>query len=593
MESVKIKFPEEMATGTPNLDISLRFGSDVPGCHSSDEERETSGSDNSLVLNINAGILQIGRNNILNFRSVDSPTPSENPSKIESGDEGSPVLREHWKPRGLLRVGRSRLGFPDCEHDHLVQLLVCKNQHTRETIDIAGHYDVTVAVSYDGEGGSSLQLPDYQCKRIKSKTKSGTDASSMIGVIGYLFRFHEPLHKYKIKFGLEAIPPKLRRERKRSLKEDTACETICQISVTLETGPMMSSKSHKTKKKAKESTVFPLFALSPPSLSKESTVVYKRFWWVFSQLRSYRANAKWGDFEKLASDLLLKFTDADTQIAIKLEQSLKADYQNQPDRALELIDEAFNFVCEAKNPQLMAARGYIHQAQILRRQGRLGKAENCVSQAGQNIAACQTSLDTSFIALERARMLMALIRRNPHRSLKQVNEARSVLEKCIDVCLHLETEKSNLFMIKEFFVLALLLMTILLLDFDSDAGRKRTVNKEFIAKAEWCLDTLRSKYLSEMTLVDRSYFYMGISDLEYRRGNYAEAEELACLAKDKAVELGLNWEASKAQERLDFMRVITRVHTIDIGPLQSESEGEKADISSSGAESDWLAAIFS
>ena len=97
----------------------------------------------------------------------------------------------------------------------------------------------------------------------------------------------------------------------------------------------MSSKSGKTKKKAKESTVSPLFALSPPSLSKESTVVYKRSWWVVSQLRPYRANAKWEDFEKLASDLLLKFTDADTQIAIKLEQSMTAFYQNQPDRALD------------------------------------------------------------------------------------------------------------------------------------------------------------------------------------------------------------------------------------------------------------------
>ena len=81
-----------MATGTPNLHISPRFGSDVPGCHSSDEERETSGSDNSLVLNVNAGILQIGRNNILNFRSVDyDPNPSRNPSKVESGDECRPV----------------------------------------------------------------------------------------------------------------------------------------------------------------------------------------------------------------------------------------------------------------------------------------------------------------------------------------------------------------------------------------------------------------------------------------------------------------------------------------------------------------------
>ena len=256
--------------------------------------------------------------------------------------------------------------FPDCDNDHLVQLLVCKNQHTREILDIAGHYDVTVAVSYDGESASSLKLPDYQCKRIKSKTKSHTNAS-MIGVVGYLFRFHEPDTRYKIRFSLNAMPPK-RGEEKKRLEEHTACETICQISVTLETGPMISSKTGKAKKMAKESTVSPLFALSPPSISKESAVLYKRSWWVTNQLRPYRASAKWEDFDKHGSDLLLKFTDTDTHKAIKLEQSMNAHYQNQPDRALQLIDETFNFMSEANNPQLLAGKGYVYRAEILRTQ---------------------------------------------------------------------------------------------------------------------------------------------------------------------------------------------------------------------------------
>ena len=192
-----------MATGSTNFEISPCFKTDVPGCQPSEEERETSGTDNSIFFfNINAGILQIGRDNILNLSSVhDDSTPSDNPSKVESGSEGGPVLREHWKPCGLLSVGRSRLGFPDCDNDHLIQLLVCKNQHTRELLDSAGHYDVTVAVSYDGANRSSLILPDYQCERTKSKTKSGTNAS-MIGVIGYLFRFHEPHTKYRITFSI-------------------------------------------------------------------------------------------------------------------------------------------------------------------------------------------------------------------------------------------------------------------------------------------------------------------------------------------------------------------------------------------------------
>jgi len=566
-------------------------GTDVSRSDLSDDERETSDNDNFFGLNVvNDSIFQSARDNFLNSRSVDDSIHSENQSNVKSGDENGPVLRELWKPRGLLSVGRSRLGFPDCDIDHLVQLLVCKNQHTREALDIGGDYDVTVAVSYDGESASSLKLPDYQCKRIKSElTKSGTDAS-MIGVIGYLFRFHETDTRYKISFSLNAIQPK-RRGKKRSLKEHTACETICQISVMLETGPMISLKTGKAKKMTKESTVSLLFALSLPCLSEESTVLYKRSWWVTNQLRSCRNSFKSEDFYKHASDLLLTFTDADTHIAIKLEQSMKASYQDQPDRALQLIDEAFSFMSEAKNPQLLAGRGYVYRAEILRTQGSLGEAEHCVNLAWQNIAGCQTGLDTSLIAWERASILIDFIGRTPHRSLKLVNEARSNLEKCIDVCLHLETENSDLF-VKQVFVIALLAMTILLLDCDSDVARKRTVNEEFIAKARWCLDTLRNKYWSEMTLVDKVDFYLSSSDLEYRRRNFTEVKEFARMAKNKAVEMGLYLEPPKAQERLDFIRVITRGHTIDNGPQKSESEGENADMSSSEAESDWLTAIL-
>ena len=66
------------------------------------------------------------------------------------------------------------------------------------------------------------------------------------------------------------------------------------------------------------------------------------------RLQSSRDNARWKDFDNCASKLILKFTDADTQAAIKLEQSVEACYQNEPDRALQLIDDAFSFIAEAK-----------------------------------------------------------------------------------------------------------------------------------------------------------------------------------------------------------------------------------------------------
>ena len=562
---------------------------DISESVSGEEERASSGGENAIVMNVvNPCIMQIGSDNVLNFSPVDNSTPSGDSSTIKSDNDGQPVLREHWKPLGLLSVGRSRHGFPDYLYDHLVQLLVCKNQHTREALDIAGHYDVTVAVSYDVTDECSLALPDYQSERIKTKTDTNR---SMMGVIGYLFRFHEPSTKYKVCFSLNAIPPK--RRDKRSVKELTASETICQISVTLETGPSISPKSGKAKRKPKESAVSKLFTLIPASLSKESTVLHKRSSWVVNQLQSCRDNAKWEDFDKYASDLLLTFTDKDTQIAIKLEQSVQACYQNQPDRALQLIDEAFNFMPEAKNQHLLAGRGFGYRAGILRRQGDLGKAEHCVQLAEQNIAACQKSLDTSLIAYERASMLMDFIGRTPHRSLKLVNEARRNLEKCIDVCLHVETENSHLSVMKHHVVLVLVKMTMLLLDCRTDAARKRTVSEEFIVTALSCLDTMRNKYWSEMAEGDRTLFYLASSDLEYRRNDYTEAERFARLAKDRAVEMGFKLEASHAQERLDFMGVITRGHTIDNDPQQSESEGENADISSSGSESDLMQLIES
>ena len=147
MESEKIVLTSVMATKSQDFDnvAAKKFDSgDYEATHlsesvSGEEERALSGSESTIVLNVvNPCIMQIGKNNVLNFRPVNESILSGDSSTMKSDNEGQPVLREHWKPRGLLSVGRSRSGFPD-RHDHLVQLLVCKNRHTREALDIAGH----------------------------------------------------------------------------------------------------------------------------------------------------------------------------------------------------------------------------------------------------------------------------------------------------------------------------------------------------------------------------------------------------------------------------------------------------------------------
>ena len=597
MESEKIVLASDMATESQDfVKVAAKMvdseefsddynATDVSGCDSGEEERASSGSENTIVLNIvNPCIMQIGNNNVLNFSPLNDSILSGDSSTIKSDNEGQPVLIEHWKPRGLLSVGRSRSGFPD-RHDHLVQLLVCKNRHTRKALDIAGHYDVTVAVSYDGASGSSLKLPDYQCKRIKSESKRDAKGS-MIGVVGYLFRFHEPDTKYKINFSLNAIPPKRGRTR-RIVKKHTPTETISQISVTLGTGPTTLSKSGKTRK-AKGRIVSPFFALSSAALSEECMVLYKRSLWVMKQLQSRRDNAKWDDFDQYASGLLCDFADTDTQVAIKLEQSVGACYQNKLELSLQLIDESFAMLPRAKNSQLLAARGYGYRAGVLRRQRQLGEANHLVQLAGQNNHACYSNLDEGFIVYERASVLLDFIGLMPQRSPKQVNETLRNLEKCIDVCLRVEMEDSAVYVKKHHF--ALIKIAMLLLDCRTEAARERVVSDVFIAKGQDCLNTLKTKHWFEIAEGVKVQFNLASSDLEYRKGNYAEATKFAASAKRMAEGFGFNTEISHAQERLDHLRALTRGDTImATGPSPaSESEGENGDVSSSGAESDWL-----
>ena len=107
-----------MATGSQSFDedgekryeavraLDESNGNDVPGSDLTDNERETSDNDvndNFFGLNVvNVSIFQGVRDDFLSSRSSDGPVHPENPSPVKSGDANAPVLREHWKPQGLL-----------------------------------------------------------------------------------------------------------------------------------------------------------------------------------------------------------------------------------------------------------------------------------------------------------------------------------------------------------------------------------------------------------------------------------------------------------------------------------------------------------
>ena len=554
-----------------------------------ENEREVA-SDGRVFLNVDAKIMQIGRLNGITYGSMqDSTTSSYRDAKNRTGSGPWPVLREHQKPDGRLSVGRSRTGFPDFKYDHLVQLLICKNQQgIREAFGITDKYEIIVTVTYDGMEDSERKMPDFQYQRIKSETKSGANRS-MIGVVGYVFRFHEPDTKYKIRFALQTALPRKQRKKKIGNEFSTG-ETVSEISFTLETGSAPVWKRRKAKgKKARK--IPPSFKLGPASLSKESMELCKRSSWVMKQLQSCRDNAKWDDFEKFSAELLLEFPETDTQITIKLEQSVAACYRNDLERSLQFIDEAFKLMPQATNVDLLAGRGYGYRAGVKRRQGNLGEADCDVQRALQNNCSCQTNIDTSFLVYEKASVLLDFIGRTPQRSRQQVNEALLNLEMCIDVCRKVELQDKDLYVKKHHF--ALIKIAMLLLDCRTEAARDRVLSEEFIIKGQECLCTLKTKYWSEIPEGVKIQFNLASSDLEYRRGCYSEAEKFASLAKERAIELGFNTEISHAQDRLDHMRAITRDHgTIGNSPWSlsathaiSASDG---DISSSGSESDSL-----
>ena len=555
----------------------------------SERAQNKSREDGGFVLNVNASCMQIGRQNDISFGSVDKTSDS----KVNESDKSGPVLTEYWRPDGKLSVGRSRSGFPDCKYDHLVQLLVRKNKHTREALDITDNYKITMTVTYNGTNDGSFQMPDYQCKRIKTETRCGVNRS-MVGVVGFLFRFHEPNTKYKITCTLLTTPPK-RGGKTNIARETDACKKLSEISVVLETGERSKWKSVKPREKTEVRKVSPSFALRQASLSKPDAKLLERSVSVVNQLQSLRNDGKWEDFDKLSCDLLQTFPDTDIQITVKLEQGMAALYTSRNDfeRALHFFHESFKLMSQAKNMKLLAGRGYGYLAGIARRQKNLGEATSLMQLAEQNSHECSDSLlDRSYIAYEKASVLLDFIGLAPQKSLQQVREARDNLKRCIDLCNQLEKDDNDFHIQRHHF--ALVKIALLLFDCGTEAARERVLSEDFIAEGEESLMTLKTEYWTEVAESVKIQFYLASSDLEYRKRNYLEAERFANLAKDKAENFGFNTEISQAEKRLDYISVVANIgrngndSRLFTPTSVGESEGDDGDISSSASESDWL-----
>ncbi|XP_022785220.1 uncharacterized protein LOC111325645 isoform X2 [Stylophora pistillata] len=462
---------------------------------------------------------------------------------VSDNDKDTPVLKDLWKPPGQLKVGRSRIGFPDCRDDHLVKLLVCKNQHTTEALDITDKYEIKVSVSYDETPENSLNQPDYQYKRIKSEVKS-KKKSPLTGVVGYHFRFHEQNTKYSVKFSLNLRMATQRGEVKQS-KNSSTYKTISEVLVTLETGAREKMKEAKI--------VSPSFVMKKASLSRDSIKVYKRSYLLMKKLQLLCDNGKWDDFDNCVRNLLLHITDIDTRIVIKLEQSVVALFQNKLKLSRKLIKESLRMIPLAKNPHLLAGRGYRYLARLMRLTNRLGEADRLLQFAEQINSWFPTSFDTSLTLYERGSVLVNFIALAPQRSPKQVSSAMDHLNRCVEVCLHLETEDDGLSLKMKHF--SLIKLAMLSLDCRTRNARVRGVSEKCIARAQHCLGTLEMKYWPELSAGVRIQYNLAKSDLEFRKGNYEMALESAELAMRLAKTWSFHIDISHAEERICNLRV--------------------------------------
>lgn len=119
-------------------------------------------------------------------------------------------------------------------------------------------------------------------------------------------------------------------------------------------------------------------------------------------------------------------------------------------------------------------------------------------------------------------------------------------------------------------------MAILLLDCDRDIARKCTVSRKSIAKEHWCLETLRNKLGSRMTLVNTSLVLIWNIDeaMTQRQKN------LRVWQRTSRKRWASKWTLLKhtnVSTSCTESRALTQWTMI-----QSESKGENADISSSG-----------
>lgn len=478
--------------------------------------------------------------------NVENAVSSQATRLLGEWSSNKPKIYVLRKPGSPVSISRSRSSFPDPRTDVFVELQVRRMQrilqHTREASEHVLNVTEHVPVSKDQvivdvrHSGTEQAAKDWESKCVKRVS----------GKIGYWFRFYKPNCELLLLFSLcDRAVAQVAAKSETKLKTQVL-KVLDQATVVVETinwkGPF--SKESTTHKES----VTPEFSISRQvplvSLSRSQTSLCEIMKW----LHKFCDNGLWAEFERACQNLQRQFCSADINVAILLEKAIAFLYQHDVEKAELTALEALDNSSQAENHQLLAGRAYYYLAHVYRRERKLGEAVRCIELSKQNLHLMDVCLDHSFMAYEEGNVMKEFISSGALLSKKLVIEAKMCFERCLDLCKRLDDSDGSVVPTTHSF--ALIKIAMLLLDCGSTSGRERCVSASHIKEAKRFLDTIQRRGLDDITERRKIQFYLAVSDLQYRLGNYQTALDDAGGALEKAKELGFLLEVVPARNRI-------------------------------------------
>ena len=164
------------------------------------------------------------------------------------------------------------------------------------------------------------------------------------------------------------------------------------------------------------------------------------------RLHLLRDNGRWEDFASAIKDLLdQNVGNLPCQIMLRLEESVVLSYQNKLEESEKVMNEATRRFAQTSGPfrRFCEVLSNCYYAALYRRQKRLGKSKECLDAAKKLSAGFPSCLAIVNLHYEEGsyKRDFALTALRGSRRESTINEARELMQKCVDLCRCLDPEQ--------------------------------------------------------------------------------------------------------------------------------------------------------